>query len=556
MTDHADSPQSIAPDDARVLTLIRRMADTEAELRTLLGDNVDLVLDPTTGTPMPFREAQQELLRTQAALLQANELLEARIVERTAALRENETRLQTIIDGAPGPIFVKDLDGRFLLINKRLEELLGVTSAELQGKTDYDIFPADEADGYRQHDRRVAESGVAAQLEEVANLADGRHIFLANKFPLRNAEGAVIATAAISTDITERKRAEEALQESEARFRTLADAIPQLAWMAQPDGYIYWYNQRMYEYTGATTEEMAGWGWQRVHDPDVLPAVLEREHASIATGQPFEMEFPLRGVDGRYRQFLTRVVPLKDADGQVVQWFGTNTDITAIKQAEEQMRTMLQIVSHDLRSPITVLHGHVGLLRTMMEQRQINGAFQASVEAIGRSELRMNMMIEDLVDITRIEGGQLHLEQQPVILQAFLADLFMRMESVMAVHRVVLGIPADLPMLCADYNRLDRIVMNLLTNALKYSDGPVRITASPNDDQVLVSITDQGQGIDPADLPHLFERFYRVKGKRKAEGIGLGLYITKLLVEAHGGRIWIDSEMGKGSTFCFTLPVA
>ena len=136
----------------------------------------------------------------------------------------------------------------------------------------------------------------------------------------------------------ERKQAEEALRESEERFRTLANALPQLAWIARPDAYIYWYNQRWYEYTGTTPEQMEGWGWQRVHDPDVLPKVLEQWQASIATGQPFDMVFPLRGADGHFRQFLTRVVPLKDAEGHVLQWFGTNTDITERKQSEEALR--------------------------------------------------------------------------------------------------------------------------------------------------------------------------------------------------------------------------
>ena len=141
-----------------------------------------------------------------------------------------------------------------------------------------------------------------------------------------------------SWEIVERKRAEEALRESEEQFRTLADSIPNLGWWANGDGYITWYNQRWYDYTGTTPEQMEGWGWQSVHDPEVLPNVLERWKASIATGEPFDMEFPLRGADGVFRPFLTRVLPLKDSDGQVFRWFGTNTDISALKQAEEALK--------------------------------------------------------------------------------------------------------------------------------------------------------------------------------------------------------------------------
>jgi PAS domain S-box-containing protein len=125
---------------------------------------------------------------------------------------------------------------------------------------------------------------------------------------------------------------------SEQQFRTLADAIPQLAWMARADGWIYWYNRRWYEYTGTTPEQMEGWGWESVHAPETLAAVLRRWKKCIATGAPFDMVFPLRGADGVFRQFLTRVQPLKNSEGRVVRWFGTNTDVDELKRAEEKLR--------------------------------------------------------------------------------------------------------------------------------------------------------------------------------------------------------------------------
>jgi hypothetical protein len=138
-------------------------------------------------------------------------------------------------------------------------------------------------------------------------------------------------------DISERKRQEAELRESEQRFQAMANGIPQLAWMAEADGHIFWYNQRWYDYTGTTFEQMEGWAWQTVHDPDMLPKVLERWKGSIATGDPFDMEFPLRGADGVFRTFLTRVVPVKDPDGRVIRWFGTNTDISERKTTEEKL---------------------------------------------------------------------------------------------------------------------------------------------------------------------------------------------------------------------------
>lgn len=145
--------------------------------------------------------------------------------------------------------------------------------------------------------------------------------------------------AGIFGQFLERHESEEELRQSEEKLRLLADTIPQLAWMAAPDGNVFWYNRRWYEYTGTTPEQMQGWGWQLVHDPDMLPSVLEHWKSSIDSGEPFEMEFPLKSADGRFRTFLTRVNPLKDGDGQVVYWFGTNTDIAELREARDALFT-------------------------------------------------------------------------------------------------------------------------------------------------------------------------------------------------------------------------
>ena len=150
-------------------------------------------------------------------------------------------------------------------------------------------------------------------------------------------------------ETTEKKKTIEALKASEKRFRVMADNIPNLAWMANADGWIYWYNKKWYEYTGTNEEEMKGWGWKSVHDPARLDDVISKWGESIASGKPFEMVFPIKGADGKYRQFLTRVLPLLDNDGKITQWFGSNTDITEqieaeqrIKESEERFRTMAE----------------------------------------------------------------------------------------------------------------------------------------------------------------------------------------------------------------------
>jgi PAS domain S-box-containing protein len=188
--------------------------------------------------------------------------------------------------------------------------------------------------------------------------------------------------AALAGQALERTRLFASLTESEERFRQLAETIPQLAWMADASGHIFWYNRRWYEYTGTTPEEMEGWGWQKVHDPEALPRVLERWQVSLKSGEPFDMTFPLRGADGVFRPFLTRVEPLKDAAGRVSRWFGTNTDVTEQLEAEARQAYLVRLSDalRPLSDPAEVL---VEAARLLGETLGVSRAFYAEVEPDG-----------------------------------------------------------------------------------------------------------------------------------------------------------------------------
>jgi len=253
------------------------------------------------------------------------------------ALRESHARLRKMLEVETVGVLYWDLDtGRLADANDTFLNLMGYSRADLESGelSRQTLTPPEYMEVSRAELRKFAASGRLGPYEKEYFHKDGTRQWLL--FAGSSLDGNSCVEFCI--DITDRKKAEAALRESEQRFQALANGIPQMAWMAEADGHFFWYNDRWFEYTGTTPEAMKGWGWQYVHDPVTLPAVLDRWKSSLMDGTPFEMEFPLRGADGVFRMFLTRVLPLKDSRGQVVRWFGTNTDISVLKQAEEAVR--------------------------------------------------------------------------------------------------------------------------------------------------------------------------------------------------------------------------
>ncbi|MES2476113.1 MAG: PAS domain S-box protein [Verrucomicrobiota bacterium] len=265
----------------------------------------------------------------------------ARLVAHLERVRSEEisSRLAAIVEHSGDAIVSKDLNSIITSWNKGAESLFGYTAEEMIGKSITLLIPP-ELEHEEETVLQTVKSGESILNQETVRLTkDGRLVEISlTVSPVINPRGEIIGASKFARDISQRKHAEQELIESEERFRVMVNAIIQLAWMAEPDGYIFWYNQSWYDYTGTTPEAMQGWGWQSVHDPAELPRVLEGWRKSIELGKAFEMTFPLRGADGHYRQFLTRSIPLKDSAGKVVRWFGTNTDIDEITRAEKALR--------------------------------------------------------------------------------------------------------------------------------------------------------------------------------------------------------------------------
>ena len=380
--------------------------------------------------------------------------------------------------------------------------------------------------------------------------------------PRLGPDGEFLGMVGSVIDITPRKQAEQALREGEERFRTLADNIAQLAWMADDSGAISWYNKRWFDYTGTTFEAMKGWGWQAVHHPDHLDRVVARFRSCVEAGIPWEDTFPLRGANGEYCWFLSRAFPIHDAEGRVRLWFGTNTDITEQREAEQALRDadrrkneFLAMLAHELRNPLAATRAGLAELRAPAAEPD------ALMAMLDRQTAHLARMIDDLLEVARVRQGKVRLRTGPTRLADVVASAAAAVAEQLREHRQELAVdlPDDLPPLQADPMRLEQVVVNLLNNAAKYSSpgGRIDLSARVEGKAVALSVRDRGVGMAPEVLRRAFDLFEQ--GDRSAArtegGLGIGLTMARMLVEQHGGRLSASSPgPGLGSTFVVHLP--
>lgn len=351
--------------------------------------------------------------------------------------------------------------------------------------------------------------------------------------------------------LEETEREEETVREAEERFRQLAAAAFESIIISE-HGKVLDANEQTAVLYDIPMEELRGMPLLELVAPEFRPLVQQY----IETGSEQSYESRALRRDGS-------VVPV-EVHGRPIRYQGRQArvaavrDITERKKLEEDREVYLHTISHDLRTPLAIIQGHAQLLHAILEEKALDGELRDSLSAILRSVQGMNILIQDLVDLARLEAGHLTLNLRPLDLQQYIDDLLVRAATILDVGRVQIEMPSVVPPVRADFFRLDRIIMNLLSNALKYSEPgtPVQIIVEPTDGEVEIAVRDRGRGIPAEVMPQLFGRFYRAPGTQREEGVGLGLYITRRLVEAHGGRIRVESEVGVGSIFTFTLPVA
>jgi PAS domain S-box-containing protein len=526
------------------------------------------------------KKAEDILQLTNAALEQRVQERTSELAAANAVLQSEREWFRTTLASIGDAVITTNTIGQVTTLNSVAERLTGWTQHEASGQDLANVFQIIN-DATRQPVdspamRALAEGTIVGLANHTLLIAkDGTERFIDDSAaPIRSESGELIGAVLIFRDITERYKTDHALRESEARFLQLADAIPQLAWMAQPDGHIDWYNSRWYEYTGATLKDMEGWGWQSVHDPNVLPSVIRKWNESLESSRPFEMEFPLRGADGVFRHFLTRVMPFRDAKGSVIRWFGTNTDISEQKRTQDELRRaaarlseadrrkdeFLATLAHELRNPLAPI-------RTGLEVMKIKKDDPAVIEEIHTTMVRQTQqliaLVDDLLDVSRITQGKLVLRTCRVRLSDVVTSAIEASQPMIddAGHALTVRLPEEPIYLDADPHRLAQILSNLLNNAAKYTPerGRIQVTAEPRGSEIVLAVSDTGIGI-PADmLDRVFQPFTQVERpvEKGYTGLGIGLTLVKSLVTMHGGSIDVRSNgLNQGSEFRVLLPVA
>jgi PAS domain S-box-containing protein len=499
-------------------------------------------------------------------------------------------RLAGIVESSEDAIFSKNLQGLITSWNGGAERLFGHRADDVIGKSDSLIIPPPRVQQEISVFERTRRGESVEHYETLRLAKDGRLVDVSLTLsPVRDASGIIVGASLIARDITQRKKAEAALRVSEALFRQLADAMPQIVWAARPDGYIDYYNRRWYDFTGFQ-ESYGDESWKPILHPEDVQRCLEVYFQCIKTEQPYEIEYRFkdRKTNG-YRWFLGRALPVRDEAGNVIRWFGTCTDIDAQKSAEAALAQAKEIlrghtdtlekrvqertarlqetihsldsfcysIAHDLRAPLRALSGFSIELFTEYRDK-LDETGKEYLDRIKDAASRMDRLILDLLELGRL--NTLELPTEPVALDPIIRKALIPLESTIHSTHARIQISQPLMSVRASPVILDQIIANLLGNALKFIPPGVppeiEIWTEQRDENVRLSVRDNGIGMKRTHLQKIFLPFVRLVNGGAYPGTGIGLAIVRKGAERMGGRVGVESEPGKGSCFWIELPLA
>lgn len=493
---------------------------------------------------------------------------------RGSSAQPNEAvSLDDLVKLLPEAVAILTTDNRVLRVSNDFTSMFGYAADELLGSSlDELIVPATLAASAADCANRL-QRGERLEIETIRRCKDGTEVHVSLlAVPVTAAGGAHVANCAIFRDITERKLAEEQLLESEARFRAIADTAPVMIWTTGTDGLCNYFNKPWLDFTGRTMQEEVATGWTQGVHPDDLQSLFDSYWPKFHARNPFRMEYRLRRVDGEYRWVIESGVPRYTGAGEFAGYIGSNIDVTDIKHAEEEREKLRQLqaelsrmdrlatvgelaaaLAHELNQPITGIGTSASACIRWMNRAAPDMTSASDAAARIVRDVARAAGIMDRLRSLYMRGSP---QREPVDLNRMIREMIVMLRE--TAHRSSVSIRADLdialPTTTADRVQLQQVLMNLMLNAIeamKDTGGELTVTSkSTDDDQSLVSVSDAGIGLPAEHAGRIFEAFFTTK----PHGTGMGLSLSRRIIESHGGRLWASANTGRGATFQFSLP--
>ena len=507
--------------------------------------------------------------------------LRARVERQRAeeALRESEVRYRTLVENIPQKIFMKSRDYRWVSVNQNFARDLGIRPEDIVGKSDIDLFPKELADKYHADDKRIIETGVTDEFDEEYMEGNERRIVHTIKTPVRDESGAVIGVLGVFWDVTERKRAEEALRESGERARIVAESVTDVIYEWDLKDKIEWHgdvDSLMGYPAGDFPRTMEGWA-ATLH-PEDLERVRLAIQSQLKGEAVYNIEYRIAEKDHGWRWWSARGTVLRDEQGQPRRWVGAINDITERKRAEAEIQKLNEqleqrvrertveleaankeleaftySVSHDLRAPLRHIDGFSKLL-VETHGAELSPDAQEYVATIRESVVQMGVLIDDLLNLARVGRKQLSMEVAGLnsIVEEVRTDL-----NRANPNRVIEWKVETLPFVECDPALMKQVFANLLANAVKFTRprqaALIEVGVTAHDGGRAVFVRDNGVGFSMKYAHKLFGVFQRLHRAEDFEGTGVGLATVQRIIHKHGGRVWAHAELDKGATFYFTL---